>query len=68
MLEKATNPFFGIDLPNLLKIRVIPRDKAESFDEEKAKRQEREQKEEMKQAYADFKKSLSAKNKRFINQ
>lgn len=68
LLEKATNPFFGIDLPNLLKIRVIPRDKAESFDEEKAKRQEREQKEEMKQAYADFKKSLSAKKKRFFNQ
>jgi len=68
LLEKATNPFFGVDSSKHFKsIRVISRDEEESFDEEEAKRQEREQKKKMKQAYADFEKSLSAKKKRFFD-
>jgi chromosomal replication initiation ATPase DnaA len=67
LLEKATNPFFGIDLTNILSsIKYVSSDK-EKVDETEIKRQEKKQKSEMKKVFADFENSLSSKKKKFFN-
>jgi len=66
LLEKATNPFFGIDLSSILSsIKYITSDD-EKIDEEKIKQQEKKQKIEIKKAFADFEASLSTKKKKFF--
>jgi len=68
LLEKAINPFFGVDFSELLKsIKVISPNDKKSIDKEETKRQEKEQKKEMKRAFVDFKNSLSAKKKKFFD-
>lgn len=59
LLEKATNPFFGIDLSKIFKhIEIVAPDTKEQLSEEEIKEQELEQKKEQTKAYSVFKKSL----------
>lgn len=68
LLEKATNPFFGVDLSKILTaIRIVSPNEEKSVDEEEVEQQEKEQKKAMKQAFSDFENSLSAKKKKFFN-
>ena len=67
LLEKAINPFYGIDLSSIFEsIKCISSDK-EKIDEGKIKEQEKEQKKEMEEAYVAFEKSLSKKQKTFFD-
>lgn len=70
LLEKATNPFFGIDassIRTMIKYRYISPSEVEKVDEEKVKQQERKQQKEMKKAHIDFRNSLSEKKKKFFD-
>lgn len=68
LLEKATNPFFGVDVSSILpSIKYVAHDEIEKVDEKEVKQQEREQKKEMKKAYVDFINSLSEKRKKFFD-
>ncbi len=67
LLEKATNPFFGVDLSSILSaIRYISPDE-EKVDEEQIKQQDKKQKSEVEKVFADFECSLSAKKKKFFD-
>lgn len=68
LLEKATNPFFGVDFSSILaSIKYVSPHETEGINEEEAKQQEKEQKKEMKKAYEDFRNSLSEKKKHFFD-
>ncbi len=68
LLDKATNPFFGIDLSNILvSIKYVAPDVADKVDEEETKQREKEQKKEMRKAYVDFQNSLPKKKKMFFD-
>ena len=68
LLEKAANPFFGIDISSILaSIKYVSSDNFEKIDKEEIKQQEKEQKKAMKKAYADFRNSLSEKKKKFFD-
>jgi len=68
LLERATNPFFGVDLLKIYSsIRIISPDDKKSIDEEEIKQQKKEQKKEMKRAFVDFENSLSVKKKKFFD-
>jgi hypothetical protein len=68
LLEKATNPFFGTDNSNfLVSIKYVSADESEKVDENDIKQQENEQKKEIKNAYANFRNSLSEKKKKFFD-
>lgn len=67
LLEKATNPFYGVDLSSILaSVKYVSSDK-EKIDEGEIKWQEKEQKKEMEKAYAVFERSLSKKQKIFFD-
>jgi len=67
LLEKATNPFFGIDLSSILSsIKYVSPDE-KKVGEAEVKQQEKEQKSEMKKAFADFESSLSVRKKKFFD-
>jgi len=67
LLEKATNPFFGIDLSSILSsIKYVSPDE-EKVDESEIKQREKEQKNEMKKAFVDFGNSLSSNKKKFFD-
>lgn len=60
LLEKATNPFFGIDLSKIYEhIKFITPDAKEQLSEEEIEEQNLKQKKEQAKAYFAFKKSLS---------
>jgi len=65
LLEKATKPFFGIDISEMYKhIKVIePNNK---LSEEELKRQKAEEKKIQQKAHIEFKKSLSITKKRYF--
>lgn len=69
LLEKATNPFFGVDLSIILdSIKYVAHDEIEKEDEKEVKQKEREgEKKEMKKAYVDFRNSLSEEKKKFYD-
>lgn len=68
LLEKATNPFFGVNLTKLLKsIRIVNSNEGNKLDDNELKRREIKQKKEMKKAFAEFEDSLSRKKIRFFN-
>jgi hypothetical protein len=68
LLEKGTNPFFGADNSNfLVSIKFVSADEPEKVDENEIKQQEKDQKKEIKNAYADFRNSLSEKKKKFFD-
>jgi len=67
LLDKATNPFFGVDFSSILtSIRYISPNE-EKINEELIKQREKDQKKEMKKAYAHFRNSLSEKKKKFFD-
>jgi hypothetical protein len=67
LLDKATNPFFGVDFSSILtSIRYISPNE-EKIDEEEIKQREKDQKKEMKKAYIDFESSLSEDKKKFFD-
>jgi DNA replication protein DnaC len=66
LLEKATNPFFGVDLSSILSSSRFISPDEEKVDEEEMKQQEKEQKREKKKALADFEASLPTKKKKFF--
>jgi len=60
LLEKATNPFFGIDLSELYKhIKIIDSDIENKLSEEEIKEQKLEEKKKQQRAFIEFGKSLS---------
>lgn len=68
LLEKATNPFFGVDISNILaSIKYVSPNESEKVDENEIKQQEKNQKKEMKKAYANFRNSLSEEKKKFFD-
>ncbi len=59
LLEKATNPFLGIDLPEILKhIAVVDPSTEKKLSEEEIKQQEIEEKKKQQKAVVEFEKSL----------
>lgn len=67
LLEKATNPFFGVDISSVLaSIKYVSPDESEKVDEDEIKQQEKEQKKEMRKASKDFRSSLSEKKRKFF--
>ncbi len=67
LFGKATNPFFGVNLSVLLEsIKVTSPEDKKPIDEEEIKRQEKDQKKEIKQAFSDFEATLSIKQKKFF--
>jgi len=67
LLEKATNPFFGIDLSEIYKhIEIVKHSVQHELSEEEIKKQEREEKKEQKKAYGTFKESLPISKKKYF--
>lgn len=68
LFEKATNPFFGVDLSEILiSIKTFSSDNNDNpIDEEEIKRQGKDQKQEMKKAFSDFQSSLSPQKRDFF--
>jgi len=67
LLEKATNPFFGIDLSEIYKhIEIVKHSVQHELSEEEIKKQEREETKEQKKAYGTFKESLPISKKKYF--
>jgi len=59
LLEKATNPFFGINLSEIYKhIKIVDQDDENKLSEEEIKKQELEEKKKQQNAFVEFEKSL----------
>src|SRR3989339_1685517 len=66
LLEKATNPFLGIDLSSILSSIEYVSPNEELINEAGVKKQDNEKQSAMKKAFADFENSLSDKKKKFF--